>query len=215
MLKRFAHRMRFKKSLNLVPVDRDIRLLDFGCGDRLFLNSLNAKMGGGGGLIGYEPYMDSISGNFLTIMKNWTDIKQMQPFNCITCFEVLEHFTQNKQQEVLREMYSILTNDGILIVSVPIEKGFPSVVKNIIRRLKYKDKTTYSIKNIVASFYGNPLPEFRQGKEYLNHLGFYYQDLESVFLQYFDVVEKCLSPFPFLGYNANSQIFYKLKKRNI
>jgi hypothetical protein len=79
--------------------------------------------------------------------------------------------------------------------------------------LKHKDKTTYSLKNIVASFWGKPLPKYRQGEEYLNHLGFYYQDLESVFLQYFDVVEKSLSPFPCLGYNVNSQVFYKLKKR--
>jgi 2-polyprenyl-3-methyl-5-hydroxy-6-metoxy-1,4-benzoquinol methylase len=143
MLKRFAHRTRFKKSLDLIPSDRDIRLLDFGCGDGMFINMLkNNRIAGVGVLIGYEPYMDSISGNSITIVKNWTDIKQMQPFNCITCFEVLEHFTQSKQQEVLQEIYSILTGDGILIISVPIENGFPSVVKNIIRRLKHKDKTT-------------------------------------------------------------------------
>jgi hypothetical protein len=159
--------------------------------------------------------MDAISGASLTIMRSWADVKRMQPFNCITCFEVLEHFSQSKQREVLLEICSVLAEEGSLIISVPIEKGFPSVVKNIFRRLSTKDKSTYSIKNIVAAFYGKPLPELRQREEeYLApHVGFYYQDLEPIFLQYFDIVEKCLSPFSFLGYNANSQVFYKLKKR--
>jgi cyclopropane fatty-acyl-phospholipid synthase-like methyltransferase len=210
-LKRFSHRMRFKKSLNLIPLDNNIRLLDFGCGDGLFLNRLNIKLNGGG-VIGYEPYMSPISGNSVVILQDWTEVKQKAPFDCITCFEVLEHFSPNKQREVLQEMHSILTGNGLLIISVPIEKGFPSVVKNIIRRLKYKDKVTYSIKNIVTSFYGKPLPEFRQDNKHLNHLGFYYHDLEAILLQYFDIIEKCFSPFPFFGYNVNSQIFFKLKK---
>lgn len=51
MLQRFAHRMRFKKSLNLMPSGREIRLLDYGCGDGFFLNILNInKINGGGGI---------------------------------------------------------------------------------------------------------------------------------------------------------------------
>jgi cyclopropane fatty-acyl-phospholipid synthase-like methyltransferase len=217
-LKRFAHRMRLRKSLNLIPSNsNNIRLLDFGCGDGIFLNNLNARTSYKGELFGYEPYMSSVSNNSVVIMQDWIEVKQKAPYDYITCFEVLEHFTQNKQQEVLQEIHSILNDDGLLIISVPIEKGCPSIIKNMIRRLKYKDKVTYSIKNIIASFHGKSLPEFRQGNKYLylNHMGFYFEDLEFIFLQYFYIIEKNFSPFPFFGYNINSQVFFKLKKRSI
>jgi SAM-dependent methyltransferase len=201
----------------MIPLESKIRLLDFGCGDGIFLNMLNInnKWGGVVEMLGYEPYMPACPNNSVAIVQDWAAVEQKAPFDCITCFEVLEHFAQGRQQRLLQDICSVLAEDGLLIISVPIEKGFPSVVKNICRRLKHKEKITYSAKNIVASFLGKPFSELRQGEEFLLHMGFYFHDLEVLLGQYFDIVEKHFSPFPFCGYNVNSQVFYKLKRRSI
>jgi cyclopropane fatty-acyl-phospholipid synthase-like methyltransferase len=213
-LQRFAHRVRIKKALSMIPLERKICLLDFGCGEGAFLNRLNINdKWGVVEMLGYDPYMPPMPDNSVAIVHDWAAVEQKAPFDCITCFEVLEHFSQGGQQKILRQIHSVLAKDGLLIVSVPIEKGFPSVVKNICRRLKHKDKN-YSAGNIWASFWGNPLPALRQGEEYLYHMGFYFHDLEGILGQYFDTIEKHFSPFPFCGYNVNSQVFYRLKKRN-
>jgi cyclopropane fatty-acyl-phospholipid synthase-like methyltransferase len=172
-------------------------------------------MGGGGEIIGYEPYMDSIPNNMVAILRDYSEVEQMSPFDTVTCFEVLEHFNKNMQKELLEKMYSVLGNDGYLIISVPIEKGLPSVVKNIIRRNFCKDPITYSAKNIIASFWGKQIPEFRNPDGYLSHIGFYLKDLEPIFFPYFEIIKRSFSPFSFLGSKINSQVFYVLKKRPI
>jgi hypothetical protein len=157
--------------------------------------------------------MDSIPNTAAVIVKDWSDVKEMAPFNCVTCFEVFEHFNQERQQKLLNDIHSVLCDGGSLIVSVPIEKGLPSVVKNIIRRRFCKDKITYSTKNIIHSLLGKKIPELRNGDGYLSHIGFYFKDLEPFFLPHFEIVKKSFSPFSFLGSHLNSQVFYLLKKR--
>jgi SAM-dependent methyltransferase len=203
----------------MIPLERHIRLLDFGCGDGLFLNILNrTNTSRGRTLTGYDPYMEPMPNNSIGIVRDWKEVEQNAPYDYVTCFEVLEHFSPINQKNALMQMSSVLTDNGLLIISVPIEKGIPSVVKNILRKsmrhnetFLYKD--IYSINNILRSFRSKPFLAFRNRDGFLPHLGFYYTDLEAIFSQTFDIVEKSFSPFPFLGYSFNSQVFYKLKKK--
>ena len=212
-LKRFSHRRRFNKCLACIPLNDDIRLLDFGCADGLFLNRLKISLHGKGALMGYEPIMPAMHGNTVNITDSWEEVAKEAPFDYVTCFEVLEHFDENMQRETLKKITHILANDGFLIVSVPIEKGFPSLVKNIIRKFSCakSDRHLYSMKNILSAFFKRKLPKYRTGSNYLSHLGFYHTDLEKVFLHDFVVVEKSFSPFSWLGSQLNSQVFYKLR----
>lgn len=95
-------------------------------------------------LWGYEPLLNSIENNKIPILNNWEDVLEEASahhlFNHVTCFEVLEHFAPTKQIELIEQIDSILDKDGILIVSVPIESGFPSLIKNMIRRKEKKSK---------------------------------------------------------------------------
>ncbi|MDR3129286.1 MAG: class I SAM-dependent methyltransferase [Tannerellaceae bacterium] len=159
--------------------------------------------------------MGPIPCNPADILRNWEEIECRGPFDYITCFEVLEHLGVASLSEAFQRMRSVLTDEGLVIVSVPIEKGFPSVVKNISRRFSRRgNRKIYNIKNILSSLFGKPLPLFRQG-EHLGHLGFYYTELESVLIKHFDIVEKSFSPFSYFGSSLNSQVFYKLKKKSI
>ena len=216
LLKRFSHRRRFRQSIRCIPTDSSIRLLDFGCGDGLFLNRLKNTLNNGCFLIGYEPIMDSVLGNNVNITASWEEVVAEAPFDYVTCFEVLEHFDADRQAETLKKLFHLLTNEGCLIVSVPIESGFPSLVKNLIRKFSCakRDRPVYSIRNIVAACLKRPLPRYRTGSDYLfSHMGFYPADLEKVFSENFVITKKCFSPFPLLGSQLNSQIFYSLKKR--
>jgi 2-polyprenyl-3-methyl-5-hydroxy-6-metoxy-1,4-benzoquinol methylase len=202
----------------MIRTENTIRLLDFGCGDGLFLNQLRKLYGKEADLWGFEPILDSIENNVNPILNNWEEIlketEAHHPFNIVTCFEVLEHFAPEKQVELIEQICSVLERTGILIVSVPIESGFPSLIKNIIRKKEKKSKRyLFSYKNIFASFLSKPFDFYRQGNDYLEHLGFYFQDLETIFSRYFQILDKSYSPFSHLGKQFNSQVFYRLQKK--
>ena len=211
-LQRFSHRRRFKNSVAAIPINDNVRLLDFGCGDGLFLNRLQNVLDGKSFLMGYEPFMPPMPDNAVTITASWEEVVEKAPFHYITCFEVLEHFDENLQRETLKKISQLLDDDGVLIVSVPIENGFPSLVKNIVRKFSCpkSERHLYSIKNIIAAFFKRKLPQYRTGSSYLSHLGFYHTNLEKLFLNDFTVVKKSFSPFSLLGSWCNAQVFYKL-----
>jgi len=218
-LRRFAHRARFKNGIKSIHIKNDLNILDFGCGDGLFLNLLKNSTDETLNLVGFEPYMEEPKSNSIDIYKNWEEIEDLtnrnSAFDYVTCFEVMEHFCSEKQKEVLLMIKNILKNDGTVILSVPIEIGIPAVVKNIVRRKGLrKAKHIYSYKNIKASLLGRPLPEFRECGNYLSHMGFYFKDLEKLILEIFIIENKFYSPIKGFGFNFNSQVFYNLKLRN-
>jgi len=219
-LRRFAHQTRFKNSIKSILLKDNLSILDFGCGDGLFLNLLNDHSNYKNlTLVGFEPYMEKLENNSITIYKNWEDIKEYlnhnPTFDYVTCFEVMEHFCIEKQRESLEMIKNILNKDGVLILSVPIEIGIPAIIKNIIRRIDTPNsKLIYNYKNIKSSLFGTPLPEYRECGKYLSHMGFYFKDLEKVIIENFDIESKFYSPLRGFNFNFNSQVFYKLKLRN-
>jgi len=214
-LVRFAHRRRYKANIASLDLKDGTRILDFGCGDAFFINMLLGSTSKNVNILGYEPYMTTINNNALKIVRHWQEVVEdcqiNGKFNYIVCFEVMEHFTSIKQKELLKDISNVLSEDGVLIISVPIEKGFPAIIKNIIRRLNLNDNKTYNLKNMLASFFGKALTEYRDREGYLSHMGFYFNDLEKVLEQYFTIEKKFFSPFRMLGYQLNSQVFYILK----
>ncbi len=212
-LVRFAHRQRFKISLDFSnPKDGD-KILDYGCGDGKFLNSIKANCI----LVGYEPYMEPVLDNKIQIFKMIGEVNDFADkhgkFDVITCFEVLEHFNQTNQRRMLKEMKNLLSESGHLIISVPIEIGFPPLIKNLRRKMLSTDPL-YTYKNIIKSALGYDFNEYRAGEGYLfEHLGFHYKKLEKIFDQDFVIRKRRYSPFRRMGYNFNSQVFYKLKSK--
>jgi len=218
-LRRFAHRIRFEKSIEAINADTKINVLDYGCGDGLFLNQLKSVYKENiQHSVGFEPYMDAIKDNLVNIFKDWKEIERISNeiggFDYITSFEVFEHFHESKQKEALSSMATLLKDTGKIILSVPIEKGMPSLVKNVIRRINHPhNKHIYNLKYMTKSVFGQPIPEFRSEDKYLPHMGFYFHDLEKLAQKDFEIENKNYSPFKHLGYNFNSQIFYSLKKK--
>jgi len=213
---RYAHRQRLSTAIKLVDISPELHLLDYGCGDGLFLRELAARYRCADRLFGYEPYMKALPDSQTTIFRDWTAVEEnfppKWPASIVTCFEVLEHFSPEAQERALVAMKSVLAKDGRAIVSVPIECGLPAVPKNVFRWLRHgrKQPDVYNLGNIARSIVATPIPACRTGSDYLSHMGFYYRDLEKVFEKHFSIISRSFSPFPWLGAQFNSQVFYVL-----
>ena len=210
-LVRLAHRARLERALRLVPPVSGL-LLDYGCGDGTFGTKLSERLGTDSIVIGYEPYMELSKDCKIEVCRTWKEVEikctELGPPMVITCFEVLEHFSADTQAETLKRMYKILPSNGWLIVSVPVEVGVVSLLKNLFRRAQYGGHSLYSWRNILKSILHIQIPEARRGGEYLSHMGFYYTDLERIIASIFEIDDRVCSPFSQLGPRLNSQEFY-------
>ena len=220
LLAKFAHLTRGKVALSYVHLHSESKVLDFGCGDGDFLSNLSADSGSSK-LVGFEPYMEAKKeASALNIYRNWDEITAYCDmnglFDTVICFEVMEHFSAERQIEAIDKILKVLKADGNFIISVPIEKGLPVIPKNLRRiALHYKGtEEIYTLKNIACSLFGiknQSLDRLRKGEDFLSHMGFYFEDLEDLLRKNFTISERSYSPFPKLPYFFNSQVFYQLK----
>lgn len=224
-LRRWAQRSRIGKSLDLVKSHQGERLLDYGCGDGLFISQLPSPEWNISDIYGFEPFMDISENCSSEVFRQWSDASSTlvgsKKVDVVTCFEVLEHFDTDLQKEALNNMCSVLRPGGSIVISVPIECGLPAIPKNILRRRAWNWKPSSpdgewidvcTTKNILKSVFRIPVPEHRTGKDYLSHMGFYFFDLEKVIDNSpLRVIDKKFSPLSLGTHQVNSQVFYKLQ----
>jgi len=210
---RYSHRTRLSIGEKLLPIKQNNKLLDYGCGDGAYLiNVYHKHKEKELTLVGFEPYMEIPKQNGIKIKKNINEIiNEKEKFDVICCFEVLEHFNEKNQIEIIDNFKKLLKTEGTIIVSVPIEMGMASLLKNGIRKINYPNNKAYQIKNLLKCLVYSPPEEYRLSDGYLGHMGFDHRQLEKLFCNYFTIEKKIFSPFPFLGSIFNSQIFYFLK----
>jgi len=147
-------------------------------------------------------------------------------YDLITCMEVLEHVVDTRP--VIDRLSRLLTPDGRLIISVPVETGAPLVLKQAARRIAgwrglgdYRFVARYNWAELFASLapgakqhiprsiYQDP-----DGTYFHDHKGFNWrvlrQDLERVFR-----TERILySPLPWLPAMA-SQVWLILTRQDL
>lgn len=210
-LARFAHRARFAKGIKIVLEKEFKDILDYGAGDNMFLEELKLK-NESIQLNAYEPILKIVSNDEIKVFSKLEDLKDKK-FDVVTCFETLEHFNENAQSQMVQEFHKKLNDKGRVIISVPIEIGFPSIIKNI-RRLGYGKRNHVDIKNSIQCLLGRDVPEVRQLEGFIpSHIGFNHNKLEKIFLKFFKISRKETSPFKNLSDQFNSQVFYILEKK--
>lgn len=221
LLKRFSHSKRFDIALELLEIEGNENILDYGTGDGFMLKKLLSE--NPRNIVGYEPiksqykqleqFVRGLRAENVNIVSDLSCIEAYR-FDKICCLEVLEHLTEVNQSFVLTSIKNLLKDDGgEVVVSVPIEVGLSGLLKNIARYFLRQTHPNSTILNVIKSFFGQRID--RGDADYIpSHIGFNHKDLEKIICSVgFEIERKHFSPFRELRGLINSQVFFVLKRK--
>jgi hypothetical protein len=132
---------------------------------------------------------------------------------------------------VLERIRDVTAPGGTLIVSVPIEIGFPLVAKQSARALvamrglqEYSTRERYRLSELGRMVFAGAATAFPR-EEYVGssgdgrttrftgHKGFNWRALQQVIAARFEIERRLFSPMPFFGSLLNSQVWFVCRKR--
>ena len=213
--KRYTHRSRHIECSRLVNNLKYKNLLDFGSGDGKLFEYL--KINPQNKYFAYEPFKklqkqflkNNTKFKNLKLIKNKKNLKK-NFYDVITINEVFEHLPNKKIIEVIKRLKYISKTDSTLIISVPIEIGLSSLVKNVIRIIFKSTHDGTTLNNLIRSIFQRKIN--RGNKPYISsHIGFNHNDLKKILNNHFSIKKITYSPFGILKSNLNSQIFFVCK----
>jgi SAM-dependent methyltransferase len=230
----WAHRRRFQVGLRLVQELAGRRVLDYGCGDGTFLGLLAAKPSSaflGTGAEIDQALVDDCRTRLgdrpaLTFVRT-EELDATQYLGCydvIVCMEVLEHVIET--EVVLESLERLLSKSGRVVISVPVETGFPLVVKEVVRRVAgwrklgdYPGNTAYSLREYIVSICAGsrqhivrPIHKDGTGRSFHDHKGFNWMVLRKVLARRFCVERVVSSPFMWLPPHLASQVWFVVRR---
>jgi SAM-dependent methyltransferase len=174
-IKRFSHRRRFERALALLDVRASDRVLDYGAGDGYFVRLANESYPESE-LVAYDPdpimfteFRLTLDGTENVAVARDTHRFPQGYFSKIVCVEVFEHLEPEPRTAVLAEMLRLLAPGGSVVISVPIEIGLSSLLKNLVRVAIRHHHPGTTISNIVRSLLGLPID--RTGISCTSHIG--------------------------------------------
>ena len=224
ILRKFSHKIRFNKALNILRScnKNDINFLDFGCGDGYFLKlindeKLNLKLNA------FDPDKQMITQMMNLFHKEnidkvniFNDIKKIKSkYDIITCLETLEHFNENNQIKLLKQIKYLLKDDGFIVISVPLEIYLSGFLKGLVRILSFQKNNTTSLINLFKVLFNFKIKRNHSSEYIESHVGFDHNKLIELINMDFSIEKKFFSPFPIFSSFLNSQMFIICKKKYI
>ena len=228
-LVRWSHGSRFRLARELVAPLAGRRLLDYGCGDGTFLALVRDLFPEAlGADIAADQIADcalrfaGVPGIAFLSTSALQDSRHRHHYDVVTCMEVLEHCPDDVQVTVLDRMAGLLSPDGAVVISVPIEMGPPLVAKQAARALvalgglsEYATRERYQAGEMVRMVCAGadtaiPREEYEgdAGTRFTGHKGFNWRRLQRAIERRFAVERRLFSPLPFLGAWLNSQVWF-------
>jgi SAM-dependent methyltransferase len=236
-LMRWSHGSRFRTARRLVEPYAGRPLLDYGCGDGTFLATVadlfpratgaevdaalaadaDARVGGGAGP--RFVHTSALAG------------EPDGAYGVATCMEVLEHCTADAADRVLRDLRRLVSPDGVVVISVPVETGPALALKQAARALAarrgvegYVDREKYGAGELLKmTFAGGGTAierpvyttRFPDGAPnvYHGHKGFNWRALRRRLAADFVVRRTVFSPLGALGGLLNSQAWFLCSPR--
>jgi SAM-dependent methyltransferase len=201
-------------------------MLDFGAGNGELCKLLVAKFPNSK-IICYEPVSFLMNEARLNL-RNHTQIQFCEnikdlPKNSIDfifCLEVFEHLPDYKIAHELHAIDYLLKKNGVAVIGVPVEIGFPALYKGIFRLCRRRGTFDTAIVNIARAILFSP-PTLRPQSEispgfpfFYEHMGFDFRKLEKIILEKFNVIDSLSSPFSIFGSWLHPEINFVIKKRN-
>lgn len=214
-IKRFSHSKRFQIALGLCKIEDGDTILDFGTGDGYLLTRL-ADAYPNVTFTGFEPILKQYSTALksaaqypnIRILNQENELKK-SAYKVIYCLELLEHLNDADQKNILNMFNELLTEDGRLVVSVPLETGISGFIKNIVRILIRQHHTSRRL-DLIKVLFGIKIKRDYNDGYYFTHVGFRHKDLEKIIRTCFIIDRIQYSPFPLLKGFLNSQKYYIL-----
>jgi len=231
----WSHRRRFATGLALARAFRGRRLLDYGCGDGTFLAMLLATADRPAAAVGAElddyqvtdcrsRFADRAGLSFLSI-DNLDTPAHSARYDAVVCMEVLEHVVG--VDVVIDRLWRLLTADGTLLVSVPVETGLPLLVKQAARRIAgwrgigdYPGTSPYNWREYCASVFAGSRPHLTRpvyGRDtpFHDHKGFNWRVLRDRLARRFIIDEIAASPVAWLGAQFATQVWFVARKKPV
>jgi 2-polyprenyl-3-methyl-5-hydroxy-6-metoxy-1,4-benzoquinol methylase len=228
----WSHQARFRTALRIARQMTGGRQLDYGCGDGTFLGLLASEREIVA--VGAEIHSSIVDDcrarfaghdNLRFVLVSELDRGAAESYDVIYCMEVFEHVTDARA--LLERFDRLLAPGGTLIISVPIETGFPVVVKQIVRAVagwrgigNYPGTTGYTLGEMVMSVLAGSTqhierPVFRRddGGEFHDHKGFNWRVLKALVRDRFHLVREDTSPVGWLGPHLGTQRWFLARKR--
>lgn len=185
-------------AVKLIDPQPGQRILDYGCGDGHLMDLLNPAE-----VVGFDP---NANGDPRIVRELPSSL-----FDVITCCEVLEHVSLGEANRILVNCQKLLKPKGKLIVSVPLEVGPSSLLKNVVRYAVVRPReTNLTIANVLKIACYTPIERLDYGDGYFGHMGFDYLEIERILRRHFTIKRRVFSPVPMFGWAMNSQVFYEL-----
>ena len=218
LIKRFSHSKRFMLSAELINKYNPNKILDYGAGDGEIFKYIKKHYKKK--FYFYEPNKNMAKQLKLNLRKYkvnkvffYSHQIYKNYFDLITINEVFEHLNLSGKKEIIKNLKKISVKKCIYVISVPIEIGTSSILKNFVRIITSQKHENTNLQNLIKSFLYMKIE--RPTKKYNeSHIGFNYM----LFLKFlknenFKIIEIKYSPFHFFRGFINSQIFIVAKLR--
>ena len=137
------------------------------------------------------------------IKKNYYDVI------CIN--EVFEHLSSIEIEKAIKVIKNSIKKKKFVIISVPIEVGVSSIIKNLVRYLINQKHRNLTLTNFIKSIFFIKIR--RSNRKYDNsHIGFNYKNFIILLKSYnMNIIKIKYSPFNCLKSFCNSQVYFLIK----
>lgn len=216
-LMNWVHAAHINEAVRLASLDGSQRFLDAGCSDGELIVRSNGMYTLAVGADHNREALKTLNQrlanneNLLTLQG---DVCNMpfpdQSFDVVCCLETLEHVYD--MPGAVEEFKRIVADDGTLIVSVPIERGLPILLKQGISNLffgGYRGKYTW--KEIWHATTGQMSRIERPSLS--SHKGFDYKTVRDELYKHFEQVAQSGLPIRWLGTLLNTQVIFTARMK--
>ncbi|MCA1686168.1 MAG: class I SAM-dependent methyltransferase [Planctomycetia bacterium] len=228
----WSHRSRFLAGLRLIG-STPRKLLDYGCGDGTFLAMAADRVREGWGADLAADQIRDCRGrlaSFANLRFCTTDElaggSHDAAYDVVTCMETLEHCTAPVVEVVLRDLARLVSTDGRVLISVPVEIGPSFLLKLVIRKAAgwrglsdYRSYESYSPRDafrMVFAGRNSALDRPRYGEPdapWHSHYGFNWRALRERVRDHLTVERTVFTPLGFLGGWVSSQAWFVCRPR--
>jgi 2-polyprenyl-3-methyl-5-hydroxy-6-metoxy-1,4-benzoquinol methylase len=229
----WSHRSRFRTARRLLLPYAGKRLVDYGCGDGTLLTTISDIFVDAVGVDLDPRQLDDCRRRFATLPKmrfltvgESGDGAHDAAYDVVTCMEVLEHCPDSELGKVIDDLSRLVTADGVVIISVPVEIGPALLGKHVMRAIAswrslddYKWRDHYTARELLRSVAAtnrtmlsrdvsaNSLGAFH------THKGFNWRALKVRLCESFEVSDTFFSPFDLFRGLFSSQAWFVCKRR--